>query len=205
MSWYVAPACIAVLSQADALWPSRSRASDGTIGDAAHQADPTSDHNPKPDGHGGLVVDAVDLTHDPAHGCDTRAWAASVVARHDARVKYVISFGRIASAYAVGDIPAWTWRPYAGADPHTSHAHLSVTPDGRAGTGGWFLAPIPPLEEDDMSVIVTKTSGQSFVTDLVAKRPVLGPAHFNQLVDAGVRGMHLSDDHIDAIPLAPGA
>lgn len=74
----------------------------------------------------------------------------------------------------------------------------------RARVAMLLLTP-QPLPEDDMAVIVTKTDNHSFVTDLVMKRPVLGPSHFDELIAAGVKGMKMSDDQIDAIPLAPGA
>lgn len=97
--------------------------------------------------------------------------------------------------------------PYAVAGHH-DHVHVAVD---RGVFVRWPTAPQPapaPIHlttEDDMAVIVTKTTGESWVTDLVSKRPVLGPKHFDELVAAGVLGKKLSDDHIDAIPLAPGA
>ena len=44
-AWIVAPSLDALLAQLNALAPGRSRASDGSIGDAAHAAR-TSNHNP---------------------------------------------------------------------------------------------------------------------------------------------------------------
>jgi LAS superfamily LD-carboxypeptidase LdcB len=56
------PAAIAVLRQATAISPSRTKASDGLLPSKAHiHQNPNSDHNT------GL---AVDLTHDPAKGID---------------------------------------------------------------------------------------------------------------------------------------
>ena len=49
-----APTLVQLLAQLDAAWPTRSRASDGILGDASHQAR-KSDHN---------TGDALDITLD---------------------------------------------------------------------------------------------------------------------------------------------
>lgn len=104
--------------------PARSKASDGTIGDAAHAAR-TSDHNPWVRDEGLGVVTALDLTHDPAHGFNAAAFAEWLRLRcktgREKRVKYIISNRRIASA-----INAWAWRPYDGLNAHKKHCHVSV-------------------------------------------------------------------------------
>lgn len=136
MTWRAAPSCKAVLDQANALWPTRSKASDGTIGDADHSSR-TSDHNPTDEGW----VNAVDITHDPANGCDAHRWAREVAARRDPRVKYLISNTMMCSSYAARGYAAWEWRPYTGVNGHFKHAHLSVhdTPTARNDTSPWFV------------------------------------------------------------------
>lgn len=145
--------------ECDGRWPTRNKASDGWIGDAAHQATP-SDHNPNADG----VVCAFDLTHDAAGGCDAGVVAERArVSRHP-DLKYVIWYGRIFSTWDHVDGPAWEWRVYHGADPHISHAHFSVGV-GRDGQSvqpyddrdSWFTTATPPTptipptpEEDQM-------------------------------------------------------
>jgi endonuclease G len=130
-AWRVAKSLLALRRQVDARAPRRSKASDGTIGDAAHAAR-DSDHNPwVRDGAMGVVT-AMDITHDPANGCDAGALAESILASRDARVKYVIFNRRIASSYATGGVAAWTWRPYSGTNPHSKHIHLSVLPEKAA-------------------------------------------------------------------------
>lgn len=128
-----------MLRQANELWPNRSRISDGTIGDPAHSAR-TSDHNP--DGAG--WVRAVDLTHDPANGCDAHAWARQVAARRDPRVKYLISNGQIWNPSISPE-----WRTYTGANAHTRHAHLSIKSTDAAlhDTAPWFQN-----EEEDVAL-----------------------------------------------------
>ena len=71
--------------------PGRNKASDGTIGDAAHQAT-SSDHNPRLiRGLGATpVVTAADITHDPARGADMAAVTEELRVSQDSRIKYVI-------------------------------------------------------------------------------------------------------------------
>lgn len=120
-TWRVAKSLDKLLAQLDEAHPGRSKASDGAIGDTAHQGT-KSEHNPDAGG----VVRARDYTHDPAHGLDAGKLADALLASRDARILYVISNGRIGSSYPVGDVPAWTWRPYHGVNAHKSHVHVSV-------------------------------------------------------------------------------
>lgn len=130
-SWRVARSLDALLAQINAAYPNRSKAADGSIGDAAHAAS-VSDHNP--DAHG--VVRARDYTHDPAHGFDAHAMADALIASHDPRIAYVISRGRIASS----TISPWKWRTYTGSNRHDHHAHVSVVSDSRADdTRAWKI------------------------------------------------------------------
>ncbi len=109
LSWEPAPALLVLLRQLDGGWPERSKASDGILGDAAHQAR-ASDHN---------TGDALDITIDSAHGPDPRALARALLL--DARTHYVIFDGRIANR----EMEAGAWRTYPGPDPHTTHVHVS--------------------------------------------------------------------------------
>jgi len=125
----VPPSIKAIFSQANELWPGRSKASDGAIGDPAH-AGRRSDHNPDERG----IVHAGDLTNDPSIGCDAHAWAEALRGRMDTRVKYIISRRRIASP------PGWNWRPYTGDNPHDKHVHVSIWGNETAenDTSPWF-------------------------------------------------------------------
>lgn len=117
--WRVAGSLLRLRDQLNAAHPNRSKASDGTIGDAAHAAS-VSDHNPDAAG----VVRALDVTHDPKHGLDAGELAEQLRRSRDPRIKYVISERRIFAGFQ-GPQP-WVWRPYTGSDPHTSHVHVSV-------------------------------------------------------------------------------
>jgi DNA/RNA endonuclease G (NUC1) len=140
VQWRVARSLQVLRRQVDAHAPQRSRASDGTIGDAAH-ATRDSDHNPwVRDGAFGVVT-ALDITHDPAHGVDSQALAETIVANRDKRVKYVISNRRIANFASIGGAEPWAWRPYGGANPHDKHVHISVRPEKDAydDEGPWQI------------------------------------------------------------------
>jgi hypothetical protein len=123
-SWRVAESLKVLLQQVNAMAPGRDKRSDGTIGDAAH-ASRNSDHNPwVRDGALGVVT-AMDITHDPARGCDCNAIAAALEAGRDARIKYVIWNRRIMSSVQT----PWRWRTYSGPNPHSAHIHVSVLPE----------------------------------------------------------------------------
>ena len=124
MSWRPAESLVRLRGQIDQRAPSRSKASDGTIGDASHQSR-DSDHNPwVKDGVVGVVT-ALDITHDINNGCDCQALVDALVASRDARIKYIIWNKRIVSS----SNQPWVWRPYTGPNPHTHHFHLSVKPE----------------------------------------------------------------------------
>lgn len=130
MAWRAARSLIVLRDQINAAYPQRNKASDGTIGDAAHAAS-VSDHNP--DGSG--VVRALDITHDPAHGCDIDKLTDQLAASRDPRISYLI-----ANRLITGPDYGWSWATYYGDDPHTNHFHLSVVSDSRADdTSPWNI------------------------------------------------------------------
>lgn len=141
--WHLAPCLVALIEESDRLFPSRSIASDGSIGDQAH-ASRDSDHNPA----NGWVC-AVDVTDDKAHGCNADLLARHIVACRDPRVKYVIWNRTIAKSYPNRGLPAWTPQPYTGVNAHEKHTHVSVhnTPAARGDTSPWW----PTDEELDMA------------------------------------------------------
>ena len=134
----LAPSLIAARNEANAIAPRRRRTSDGWLGDAAHQAR-ESDHNPTSVG-GQQMVHALDLSHDPAGGFDAHAHARNIAARHDPRVKYIISNRQIWNPSVSPN-----WRPYRGTNGHTIHIHISIRPTtaARNDTSPWFGASIP--------------------------------------------------------------
>lgn len=115
MAYFLSPALARLRLEVNALWPGRSKVSDGWIGDTAHSAR-KSDHNP--DYSAGGIVRAIDITND---GIDVDAFVSSVI--RDPRTRYVITRGRI-----------WTrengWQKYTGPNGHYHHVHVSVRTGG---------------------------------------------------------------------------
>jgi hypothetical protein len=127
VEWRTAKGLITLRDQMNARAPKRKKSHDGTIGDKAHKSR-SSDHNPWVTDSGKGVVTAIDITHDPANGCDANAIAEAVRKARDPRVKYIIWNRRIANSAPMDGQPAWAWRPYTGKNPHDKHVHISVKP-----------------------------------------------------------------------------
>lgn len=127
-SWYLAPALAKLRDEVNAKWPSRSKASDGTIGDPAHSAR-VSDHNPNSRGS----VNAMDVT---ASGISTAALIAA--AKRHPSVRYIIHKSRIMNR----DIGNFAPRPYSGSNPHNAHVHISLyqTAAAENRTQSWGIA-----------------------------------------------------------------
>lgn len=158
MSWRVALSLLTLRDQLDAAYPTRSKASDGTIGDAAHAAS-VSDHNPDAAG----IVRALDITHDPAHGCDIDRLSDELVVSRDERISYLIA-NRMISGPEYG----WVWSAYYGDDPHTGHLHLSVVADSRADSvRPWSIgaeATAPSTGRSDrMPILLDDKSGPTII------------------------------------------
>jgi hypothetical protein len=133
------PCLVRLRTDFDWLFPGRDRASDGWIGDPAHQAR-DSDHNP--DGRG--LVHAIDVDNDLSAMADMQAFVDHLVARcqtgAENRLTYIIYRRRIWSA-------SWNWRArrYGGSNPHDKHAHFSAsdTPSRERSTASWRLEEVP--------------------------------------------------------------
>lgn len=173
MSWRVARSLEVLRDQINAAFPRRNKASDGTIGDAAH-ATSVSDHNPDSVG----VVRALDITHDPASGCDIDRLTDELVASRDLRISYLIANGLI-----TGPNYGWVWARYDGDDPHTNHLHLSVVADGRADDPHpWSIGAATPGEDGAViSLIRWQGSPHVFLTDGLTARWVRTDAEMRDL------------------------
>ncbi len=116
MAYRLAPSLVRARTVIDNRWPGRDRASDGWIGDPAHQAR-YSDHNPNERG----MVDAIDVDmfggRNPVH-------RPSIVAGFilHPSTEYVIFNRRI---FRKAD--RFRPRVYTGINPHTGHCHESIS------------------------------------------------------------------------------
>lgn len=150
--WVVDKAALKLRSQIDAAAPNRRKDSDGTKGDPAHAARESA-HNPEDSGDATAPgnpdnqVDAVDITHDPANGCDIGVFWENIRASRDMRAKFFIFNRRCFSNYNHAEGPAFTWRPYRGENPHDKHGHGEIDDryhdqvhDWKIGGPAMFLA-----------------------------------------------------------------
>jgi hypothetical protein len=156
---YLVACLVELRAEFNALDPDRKHASDGWIGDAAHQRE-HSDHNP--DAQGRVLALDVDSSGPwPAPFADI---VESI--RGDARLEYVIYNRRIATRSA-----GWSWRAYDGTDPHTGHAHFSARHDhfGQNSTSTWNLEDFMPLTPGDKAFI------KDTVDALITAVPLTGP------------------------------
>jgi hypothetical protein len=131
-------AVIQLREQFDDSYPSRDRASDGTIGDTRHAARP-SDHNPDANGW----VRAIDIDRDVSGRAkpDLMPDIADQIrllckSKREKRISYIIFDGRIASSQK-----SWEWRTYTGANKHNHHMHVSFTKEAD-NDGAFFQVPM---------------------------------------------------------------
>jgi hypothetical protein len=157
-SWILIACLKELFAEFDRIAPGRDHASDGSIGDTAHQNE-VSDHNP--DETGSVPIHDADHTNE-VHAIDvdntlrvTGLSMETVVqfllkrcrSGAEKRLRYIIYNRRIWEADN-----GWKQRAYTGASPHTEHAHFSAsyTTAKEASTASWHLEDIPvALTADD--------------------------------------------------------
>lgn len=204
MAWRLAKGLEKLRAQVNAKYPTRSKESDGSVGDTSHSAR-KSDHNPDSRG----VVHAIDITHDPRNGFDSYRFADHLLATQDPRVSYIISNRRIGSGPS-GSSPG-VWRRYTGANPHDHHVHVSIVASREDDMREWnigdnevkpqpaALAVKPVLRKDARSADVMNLKALlklkgivvSQTTDVFDNETFLGVQVFqlrNGLIDDGVVG-----------------
>lgn len=181
MSWRTAKSLDTLLHQVNTLYPGRDKSNDGTIGDEAHQHT-NSDHNP--DEYD--VVQAMDITHDPAHGLNARALAESLVTSRDPRIDYVISNRQICSS----TISPWKWRSYTGTNPHEAHMHLSVADDPNVYDDPrlWDLgAKVIPAPTTSRPTLRIGSQGSQVCVVQTCLRTLPVDGDFGSITEAGVK------------------
>lgn len=129
-NWILTAGLVNLRNQINEWAPDRDHTSDGTIGDATHQAE-TSGHNP--DDTSGVKAEwngdpdstpevrAIDIDTNFRNGFSAQELVDHIVAlRPSSVLRYVIYNRRI---WEAGN--GWTSRTYTGASPHTEHIHFS--------------------------------------------------------------------------------
>jgi hypothetical protein len=151
------PCLVQLRTEFNQLAPARDHASDGWIGNTAHQAE-TSDHNPDETGSVPIhdadrvnEVHAVDVDNDlHLDGVSMEDVVQFLLARcrsgEEGRLRYVIWNRRIWEASN-----GWRQRAYTGVSAHTEHAHFSASYDSikEASTASWHLEDLVALTADD--------------------------------------------------------
>lgn len=145
MAWVLTAALAALRADFNTAFPSRDHASDGTIGDPAHQAE-TSGHNPDDTpGVSAEYADADSVAEVRAFDCDNdfrdprgigmqQVIDKILVTPADrGRLRYIIYNRRIWSRNT-----NWGPRPYTGSNPHDKHAHFSGDPLTDADASPWL-------------------------------------------------------------------
>lgn len=224
-TWRLAQSLAAAAREADALWPNRSHASDGSVGDLRHwnQGRPTaengyrgSDHNPDDRG----IVCALDLTHDPAHGVDRWVIANEIKERRDPRVQYLVTMdphiGHDRIWNIDSDAEGWRLNTADGGYAHENHLHISIrhTVAADGDLSPWFGASVPAaastqtpkLEEGDPMVFaIVEGTTALYITNGLTRRHVgsnevdwLDVALAKNTKDAPVR---LTQAQMDRIPV----
>jgi hypothetical protein len=178
-SWVLIPCLVKLRDEFNTVAPGRDKASDGSVGDPAH-ASTTSDHNPDETGKVPIrdadtvnEVHAIDVDEDlRTTGLSMEAVVQFLLARcrsgAENRLRYIIFNRRIWEATG-----GWRQEAYAGANPHTEHAHFSASYVSalEASTASWHLEDLIEKEEnmatqfnaDDQTVLYERAKD---ITDL---------------------------------------
>lgn len=118
MPWRLAEALKTLRNEINADFPTRSKISDGSVGDLSH-SQRKSDHNP----NGANVVTAIDVTNDEKT-LTGQMLANALYASKDKRIKYLI-WNKQITVQPIGS----GWKAYTGANAHKHHVHISVSSD----------------------------------------------------------------------------
>lgn len=164
-SWILIEAGKSLFRDFDLLAPSREKASDGSVGNLAHQQS-VSDHNPDETGSVPISdadnineVHAIDVDKDLRESDLTMEKVVQFLLGRcrsgaERRLRYIIFNKRIWSASS-----DWVQKPYTGANDHSQHAHFSFSyvTSLEASAASWKLEEIPvALTQADKDYIDAK-------------------------------------------------
>lgn len=166
-AWTLVPCLVALRGEFNRIAPNRDRASDGSIGDTAHQ-NTNSDHNADEDSaalrdhdtDSKNEVHAIDVDKDlRVPGLTMQRVVDHLVTRcrtgAERRLTYIIYNRRLYSG-----VTGWRaeGRPYDGANAHTEHAHFSASYDTarEASTASWHLEDLVALTDAEIERIAER-------------------------------------------------
>jgi hypothetical protein len=204
--WILVPCLVRLRSEFNLMAPNRDHASDGSIGDTAHQNE-VSDHNP--DETGSVPIHDADHTNE-VHAIDVDTdfrvpglTMEKVVqfllgrcrAGTEKRLRYIIYNRRIWEASN-----DWRQRAYTGSSPHTEHAHFSASyvTSLEASTASWHLEDIPvALTADDKAWITKQINSIVSLSQQADKTPSspVGAAWSAQGIPNGTRPVDSAGAH----------
>jgi len=181
--WVLVPCLVALRSEFNRIAPARDKASDGSIGDAAHRRR-SSDHNP--DETGTVPIRDADRLNE-VHGLDVDVnlrrpgLTMERVVQHilarcrsgaEKRLRYIIFNRRIWEASN-----DWRERAYSGDNPHTEHAHFSASYDTarEASTASWHLSTLTQPKGSNVTTLdsADHTAIRADVASIVDDRATL--------------------------------
>lgn len=168
MAWYLNPALGDMRAEVNARYPNRDKTSDGTIGDAAHQAT-VSDHNPDADGS----VDAWDMDVDLRSGDDARAieWLKQRFQAHPASLYWIHNRQIADRRYG------WRREAYTGANPHDKHVHWNTREAYENSGQPWGIREEDmALSTDDINKVALATARAVHNQRLGASQVTIGQA-----------------------------
>ncbi len=148
--WRTVPSLTQLLVQVDAVYPVRHPA-DGTAAGQGHfTTNPKSDHTPDVNGDV-RAGDIGEVVED-----DAFTVAEAIRLSRDPRIKYVIHERRLFSSYDHTNGAPYTWRPYSGSNPHSSHVHISVLRTNQNDNTAWDIGDdMAFLTEDQQKELAT--------------------------------------------------
>lgn len=194
------PCLVQLFDEFDVIAPSRDTASDGELGNAAHQAE-VSDHNddevgkvPIHDADRAHEIHAIDVDNNLRESDLTMEKVVQFLLGRcrsgaEKRLRYMIYNRRIWSASS-----GWVQKTYKGASPHTEHAHFSASYETKleASKASWHLEDIPvaltPADKTWLSAEIEKK-----VQAVYADKKPNDPNLFNSTAGAAILSHEIPD------------
>jgi hypothetical protein len=185
--WHLAGSLVSLRAGVNAHWPKRDKTSDGGIGDPAHAAKGAgSDHNPWLNN----TVRAYDFDADgidaPWLAEQLRIAGAAGDRRLAGRTGDTNDNGYVIWSHHITSPDFSRWVPYDGADPHTSHVHVSVTrdPGGYEDSSSWEFLNTVPLHTGGPAAAPAPAVAPVAPAPAGAQVPVIGPHAGNTAKEA---------------------